>query len=90
MNHPLIGLVILTPAMDTKSSESIPGNNDGSGTHTYESTCESTSLQALFKRPFWRRVWIIQEIVKARNVQLLFGNDSLYWPFSGQYWEIRN
>jgi hypothetical protein len=36
-------------------------------------------VRDLFRRPFWRRVWIIQEISKARDVQVLCGNQMLSW-----------
>ncbi|KIW07805.1 uncharacterized protein PV09_01727 [Verruconis gallopava] len=33
-------------------------------------------LQAL---PYWRRLWIVQEIILARNILLLWGEDGMCW-----------
>lgn len=37
------------------------------------------SLAALFARPYWSRLWIIQEVVLARKVELLCGSLKLKW-----------
>jgi hypothetical protein len=42
-------------------------------------TKASSSIQALFHRSFWKRVWIIQEISKGPNVYILCGKDSISW-----------
>jgi hypothetical protein len=31
------------------------------------------ALEALFRRPYWRRVWIIQEVVVARKIRIFCG-----------------
>lgn len=40
---------------------------------------EYDALKALFARPYWRRLWIIQEVVLARNVTFLCGARQLSW-----------
>lgn len=37
------------------------------------------ALDCLFSQPYWRRVWIIQEITVAVEVTLLYGNNVLSW-----------
>ena len=43
------------------------------------STTFSTPMRALLGRPYWRRIWIIQEIAKAQRVLVLCGGDSIDW-----------
>lgn len=38
------------------------------------------ALRYLEDSPYWRRVWIVQEVVTARRVVLLSGNNTLMWP----------
>lgn len=40
---------------------------------------EYAALIALFARPYWRRLWIIQEVVLARKVIFLCGAPQLSW-----------
>jgi hypothetical protein len=37
------------------------------------------ALQKLFKRPYWTRVWIIQEILLSHPTTILCGNDTCTW-----------
>lgn len=37
------------------------------------------ALMTLFYRPYWRRVWIIQEILSASNLEILCGTNSIPW-----------
>ncbi|TVY85528.1 Heterokaryon incompatibility protein 6 OR allele [Lachnellula suecica] len=37
------------------------------------------SFIALFQRPYWKRVWIIQEVAKARNVSIFCGGRIVSW-----------
>lgn len=46
-------------------------NVDGSATK------ELRALQAFFAKPYWTRVWIMQEVILARNVSFLCGSDSV-------------
>lgn len=38
------------------------------------------SIYTLFKLSYWWRVWVVQEVVLARNFILLAGQSSLGWP----------
>jgi hypothetical protein len=38
------------------------------------------ALVSLFRRPYWSRIWIVQEIARARSIMVYCGCDSL--PFS--------
>jgi len=40
---------------------------------------EWSGLVALFRTPYWERVWIIQEIVKARQAKIVCGSLSIDW-----------
>lgn len=37
------------------------------------------TLQSIFRRPFWRRVWIIQEMAKPPQVEFVLGDRSFTW-----------
>jgi hypothetical protein len=41
--------------------------------HVGKSLCE------LFERPYWRRMWIIQELCHAEDITVWCGNDSFSW-----------
>jgi hypothetical protein len=43
------------------------------------SEAETKAISSLFKRPYWRRVWIIQEVSKNHRVQVLCGGDNISW-----------
>jgi hypothetical protein len=60
---------------DSDSSSYLSSESDESA--VYDERLEP--LRDLFKRPFWRGVWIIQEISKSRNVKLLCGHQMLDW-----------
>lgn len=38
-------------------------------------------LSAIFKRRWWKRIWIVQEVVAARELVILCGKDILPWAF---------
>ena len=38
-----------------------------------------SALGALFERPYWWRVWIVQEIAKAKTVTLFRGSKTIDW-----------
>jgi hypothetical protein len=42
-------------------------------------TCPQNPLQSLFKHPYWRRAWIIQEISKAQRIMVFCGRDVISW-----------
>jgi hypothetical protein len=41
---------------------------------------DTKAISALFRRPYWKRVWIIQEVCKGDKVQVLCGGDNISWP----------
>ncbi|PMD43516.1 HET-domain-containing protein [Hyaloscypha variabilis F] len=41
------------------------------------------ALEALCRRPYWRRVWIIQEILSASSLELHCGSKSFAWTYFG-------
>ena len=41
------------------------------------------ALLAFCNRPYWRRVWIIQEILSATSLELLCGTKKLAWSYFG-------
>jgi len=47
--------------------------------HLSDDTPSRRALKALIARPWFRRVWIIQEIVVSRNLVLCCGNLSISW-----------
>ncbi|KAF2020197.1 HET-domain-containing protein [Aaosphaeria arxii CBS 175.79] len=40
---------------------------------------EGKALVRLCERPYWRRMWIIQEVLHANNITLLCGSKSVKW-----------
>lgn len=38
-----------------------------------------SALASLFERNYWRRLWIVQEILNAKHVNILCGSSSLPW-----------
>ena len=41
----------------------------------------TSSVVALLNRPWWRRVWVVQEVILAKNVYLLCGNIDVQFSF---------
>ena len=37
------------------------------------------ALESLFRRPYWKRIWIVQEITNAQSVEIHCGPNSLSW-----------
>jgi hypothetical protein len=37
------------------------------------------ALENLFSRPYWKRIWIVQEITNAHSVEIHCGSNSLSW-----------
>ena len=35
------------------------------------------AFRHLLKRPYWRRVWVVQEVTSAKRAQVLCGQDSM-------------
>jgi hypothetical protein len=46
---------------------------------TWAEEPKRNAIVSLLKRNYWRRVWIIQEIIKARALLITCGNASLFW-----------
>ncbi|CAK7229387.1 hypothetical protein SCUCBS95973_007205 [Sporothrix curviconia] len=38
-----------------------------------------TALVSLFEREYWRRLWVVQEVLNARHVTVLCGSSSIPW-----------
>lgn len=45
---------------------------------------EGAAISKLFSKPYWRRVWIIQEVVVAQNIKILCGKHYLDWEWVDQ------
>jgi hypothetical protein len=75
---------------DRKLPRGIGHNEPGSGS---EIITTEDSVSNLFRRPYWKRVWIIQEISKGREVYVLCGHRRIKWSFlqaAIQGWEFPN
>jgi ankyrin repeat protein len=55
-----------------KAMEAI--NSGVDSIHQYES-----QVQSLFRRPYWDRLWVLQEVLMAQNILVLCGNQSFTW-----------
>ena len=55
-----------------KAMEAI--NSGVDSIHQFES-----QVQSLFRRPYWNRLWILQEVLMGQNVLVLCGNQSFTW-----------
>jgi ankyrin repeat protein len=55
-----------------KAMEAI--NSGVDSIHQYES-----EVQSLFRRPYWDRLWILQEVLMGQNILVLCGNQSFTW-----------
>jgi hypothetical protein len=38
------------------------------------------AFTSLFARPYFSRLWVMQEIVLAKDLEIICGRDSLLWP----------
>jgi len=38
-----------------------------------------TALDAFLKRPYWKQVWILQELSPSHNIQIAFGDNLVSW-----------
>ena len=55
-----------------KAMEAI--NSGVDSIHQYES-----QVQSLFRRPYWDRLWVLQEVLMAQNILVLCGNQTFAW-----------
>jgi hypothetical protein len=46
------------------------------------------AVQYLEGRPYWKRIWVIQEIVVATNLDLMCGDQSISWPIFAAFWSL--
>ncbi|KAL6707476.1 hypothetical protein ACN47E_004046 [Coniothyrium glycines] len=44
----------------------------------------SVQVQALFQRPYWRRLWILQEVLMSKSASVLCGNKRCGWSSLGE------
>jgi hypothetical protein len=42
---------------------------------------EKAVLKAIKHRPYWKRIWILQEIALARALLLSCGSENVHWRF---------
>lgn len=47
---------------------------------TYESNHRLEKLYSLLKRPFWNRIWILQELVLPQSLRLMCGEEYMEFP----------
>jgi hypothetical protein len=78
--------------MNQSSSDESSSSDDeeGSSSHGKQDKKEkdnSEALYAFFDRPYWRRVWIIQEIVSASNVIVYCGENSIEMEYVEHFLE---
>ncbi|KAF6826990.1 heterokaryon incompatibility protein [Colletotrichum plurivorum] len=54
----------------------------GCGHATPEETCEycSKAIRLLLQRPYFRRLWVVQEVVLSKQVSIHCGPSSALWP----------
>jgi hypothetical protein len=51
---------------------------------------QGKAILALFSRQYWRRIWIIQEIVLAKDIIVFCGQESVHWSsFNTLYEHLR-
>jgi hypothetical protein len=77
--------------LDRDLPRGIGHNESGSGSEI--TFIIEDPVSDLFRRPYWKRVWIIQEISKGREVYVLCGHRSIKWGFlqaAIQDWELPN
>ena len=49
------------------------------GTSPFQRRSHSKALLTLLTRPYWKRMWVIQEILLAEDIIFLCGDDSFVW-----------
>lgn len=54
-----------------------PLRQRGAGFYPLWSTAQGSALQSLFQRPYWTRIWIIQELLHAEKIQVWCGSKVL-------------
>jgi hypothetical protein len=46
------------------------------------------AVQYLEGRPYWNRIWVIQEIVVAMKLELMCGDQFISWPIFAAFWDL--
>ncbi|EAT87588.1 hypothetical protein HBH56_053030 [Parastagonospora nodorum] len=46
------------------------------------------ALQYLEERPYWHRIWVIQEIVVATSLEVMCGDESVMWSVFIKFWSL--
>lgn len=58
-------------------------------TSTYTRYCSievEQAMSAFLWRPYWRRMWIVQEFILAKNVFILCGHEGAWWKDLVHFW----
>lgn len=64
-----------------KEEENGLSPNDKGQTHSLrEEDSEQKMVKDLCADDYWNRVWIVQEIVQARQIKVCFGKRAMDWP----------
>ena len=46
------------------------------------------ALRYLEERPYWHRIWVIQEIVVATTLEVMCGDESVMWSIFMKFWPL--
>jgi hypothetical protein len=46
------------------------------------------AVQYLEERPYWNRIWVVQEIVVATKLELMCGDRFISWPIFAAFWDL--
>jgi hypothetical protein len=57
------------------SGEAMKAINSGAGSMRFY----QSEVQSLFRRPYWNRLWILQEILMAQNISVICGDQACAW-----------
>lgn len=88
-----LGLIIqplswlLGPWKSSNSETGVPKSSDGESsytsqseaTHSFQNSTTLSLIDELFNDGYWQRLWIIQEIGQARDIQVSFGTWTFPW-----------
>lgn len=78
MVFPLCERLVLQATIDGQDGgEDDDSDSDSDGTPLAPG--EATAVSALLSRPWWRRVWVVQEFCLAQSITFMCGANSLEW-----------
>jgi hypothetical protein len=63
-------------------SDKFPVNPIISPTELSEAIC------SLCERPYWKRLWVFQELKHARHIMLMCGKDTIFWNVFRNVWSV--